>query len=271
MPRISHAPATSGRTGIACSSSRTREPASRARARSASSRARRASGRASSGAPGRARRARRRARAPARCRSRASTLELAGRRARPGRRSRGRRSCPRRGRGRPGCGSPEVDAHRRPTPAVVTKRPSALPRSTTFVSPATTATPARSAARAIERAIRRRSSSGKPSSITNPAREPERLGAGDGEVVDRPVDGELADVAAREEERLDDVRVGREREPPVRGDAPRRRARRAAGCELLEEEPLDEHARRLAAGAVRERDQLVTEPSPHATRSAAVA
>ena len=57
----------------------------------------------------------------------------------------------------------------RPTPDVVTKSPSALPRSTTLVSPATTATPAFSAARAIDRAIRRRSAIGKPSSITNAA------------------------------------------------------------------------------------------------------
>ena len=37
--------------------------------------------------------------------------------------------------------------------------------------------------------------------------------------------------------------------------------------ELLEEEALDERARRLAAGAVRERDELVAElrpPRPHA-------
>ena len=55
--------------------------------------------------------------------------------------------------------------------------------------------------------------------MTKPAREPQRLGAGDGEVVDGAVDRQVADVAAREEERLDDVRVGREGEPrPVAVD-----------------------------------------------------
>ena len=62
-------------------------------------------------------------------------------------------------------------------------------------------------------------------------RQPERPRADHREVVDGAVDGELADVAARELERVHDVRVGREREPARRpGPPPRRRARRARRC-----------------------------------------
>jgi len=46
--------------------------------------------------------------------------------------------------------------------------------------------------------------------------EPERTGAAHGEVVDSAVDGELADVAAGEEERGDDVGVGGESEAGCR-------------------------------------------------------
>ena len=60
----------------------------------------------------------------------------------------------------------------------------------------------------------------------SPAERYERPRTGDGEVVDRPVDGELADRAAREEDRRDDVGVGREREPRARS-ARSRRSRRA--------------------------------------------
>ena len=44
-------------------------------------------------------------------------------------------------------------------------------------------------------------------------RQRQRLGAHHGQVVDRAVDGQLADVAARELERADDERVGGESEP----------------------------------------------------------
>ncbi len=57
----------------------------------------------------------------------------------------------------------------RPTPAVVTKRPSAAPRGTTLVSPVTTRTPAASAASAMSATIARSSAIGKPSSSTNAA------------------------------------------------------------------------------------------------------
>ena len=104
--------------------------------------------------------------------------------------------------------------------------------------------------RAIEAATRRSSATAKPSSTTNAGREHERPCAGDGEIVDRAVDGELADVAAGEEERLDDVGVGREREPRAVQLDDRRIAERVEQrvAELLEEEPFDERARRLAAG-----------------------
>ena len=144
-----------------------------------------------------------------------------------------------------------------PTPAVVTNRPSALPRSTTFVSPATTATPAASAARAIERGDPAQVGDGEALLDDEAGREPERRRAGDGEVVDRAVDGELADVAAGEEERLDDVGVGREGEPRAAhladggvAELVEQRVR-----ELLEEEALDERPRRLPARAVGERDR----------------
>src|SRR6266850_2829717 len=52
----------------------------------------------------------------------------------------------------------------RPTPLVVMKHPSALPRSTTLVSPVTSRTPAVFAAAPIDSTIRPRSASGKPSS-----------------------------------------------------------------------------------------------------------
>ena len=64
-------------------------------------------------------------------------------------------------------------------------------------------------------------------------RQVQRPRAGHRQVVDRAVDGEVADVAAGEEQRRDDVGVGGERQPrAVRpsSDARRPRAARAAGC-----------------------------------------
>ena len=83
--------------------------------------------------------------------------------------------------------------------------------------------------------------------------KPQRLGAGDGEVVDRAVHGQLADVAAREEERLDDERVGREREPVGNGGVAELVEQRVG--ELPSEELLDELPGRLPARAVGERDE----------------
>src|SRR5262249_39322202 len=84
----------------------------------------------------------------------------------------------------------------------------------------------------------------------------DRPGAADGEVVDRAVHGELADVAAREEERRHDVRVGRERDA-ARVDGERRlvveRVERGVP-EGRQEEALDELRRKLSAAAVAEQD-----------------
>ncbi len=86
-------------------------------------------------------------------------------------------------------------------------------------------------------------------------RQRERPRARDGEVVHCAVDGELADRAAREPDRLDDEAVGREREVAHDGGV----------GELLEtergrEQAFDQRERRLAAGAVGHRDLLVAEP-----------
>ena len=100
--------------------------------------------------------------------------------------------------------------------------------------------------------------------MMKPAESASGVAPDDREVVDRAVDGQLADVAAREDERLDDVGVGREREPRAVQLEQRRVAERVEQrvAELLEEKPLDERPGRLAAGAVRERDDLVAEPRP---------
>ena len=66
------------------------------------------------------------------------------------------------------CGEMEVPGMMSPMPAVLMKMPSALPRSTTFVSPVTMAMPASSAISRIVCAILRRSSMRKPSSRIMP-------------------------------------------------------------------------------------------------------
>ena len=92
--------------------------------------------------------------------------------------------------------------------------------------------PAAAAARAIEAAMPAQVGDREALLDDEPGREHERPRAGDRQIVDRPVDGQLADVAAGEEERLDDVRVGREGEPRAVQLEQRRVAerRRAAGC-----------------------------------------
>jgi len=91
--------------------------------------------------------------------------------------------------------------------------------------------------------------------------KPERHRAGDGQVVDRAVHRQIADRSARKEDRLDDVGVGREREPRAleldQGRVAERLEHRVP--ELLEEKPLDERARRLPTRAVRERDDVVSQ------------
>ena len=97
-------------------------------------------------------------------------------------------------------------------------------------------------------------------------REGEWPRARHGEVVDGAVDGELADVSAGEEERLDDVGIGRERESPAvevdQCSVTEQIEQRIA--ELLEEEAFDEVARRLSARTVREVDELVAKLRPSA-------
>ena len=79
------------------------------------------------------------------------------------------------------------------------------------------------------------------------------------------MDRELADVSAREEQRLDDERVRREgeRAAPVRGQqgaVAERRQQRVP--ELGQEQRLDQGVRRLPTGTVRERDALIEQLAP---------
>ena len=86
-------------------------------------------------------------------------------------------------------------------------------------------------------------------------------GSRDGEVVDGPVDRQLADRAAGKAQRLDDEAVAAERQRHAAG---RHRAgvpecgEGAVGAgEGGDEQPLDQRLRGLAARAVRERDPRV--------------
>ena len=69
-------------------------------------------------------------------------------------------------------------------PVVLMKRPSAFPRSTTFVSPVTSGTPAAAAAAAMARTTRSSTSSGKSLLQHEPGGEIERTGTHHGEVVE---------------------------------------------------------------------------------------
>ena len=184
------------------------------RSRPAWRRPRRASDRAWRGCAGRRRARRPRARAAAPCRSRSrprtsspsrceriatpwSPIGPESSTASPGRTLRDDRSTP---------------GGTMPMPEVLTKILSPLPRPTTFVSPVTIRTPARSAARRADSTTRRRSASGQPLLEDEGEGQRERLRPADGEVVHRAVDGQLADVAARKEDRRDHVGVGGEGE-----------------------------------------------------------
>ena len=110
--------------------------------------------------------------------------------------------------------------------------PSALPRSTTLVSPVTTSTPARRLASAMAAISARNASAGESFLEDERGRDGERPSARDGEVVDRAVHGELADRTAREAQRVHDEGVGGEGQP-FDADSDRRRVverRRATGC-----------------------------------------
>ena len=91
--------------------------------------------------------------------------------------------------------------------------PSPLPRSTTFVSPVTSAHSDRAAGRR-HRLDDAGEVSHREALLEHVAgAQEERLGPAHREVVHRPVHGERADVAAREEGGRDDERVGGEGEP----------------------------------------------------------
>ena len=122
-------------------------------------------------------------------------------------------------------------------------------------------TPAARAAAAIERAMRSRSAVGKPSSRMKPAERASGVAPAIAEVVDRAVDGQLADVAAGEEERRYDEGVGGERQPrlPVEDRAASSERLEQRVAELAQEERLDQVVGRLPAGAVGQRDPFVEE------------
>ena len=94
-----------------------------------------------------------------------------------------------------------------------------------------------------------------------PGRQVQRPGAAHGQVVHRAVDGQVADVAAREEQRRDHVGVGGEGQPAGRG------AQRGAVLQLLQhrvaerlqEHRLDQRLGGLAAGPVGQRDPFLAD------------
>ena len=152
-----------------------------------------------------------------------------------------------------------------PTPAVVMYRPSAAPRSTTLVSPATMATPAARAASAMSATMSRSSAIGEALLEHERGRQPPRPGPEHGEVVDGAVHGEVPDRPAREEAGPDDERVGAEREPVAAGQVEAGgvgQRREVVVGERLEEHGVDQRGRRLAAGAVGQRDDLVGQAGP---------
>ncbi len=86
--------------------------------------------------------------------------------------------------------------------------------------------------RPSRRRSRRRSATGKPSSRMKPADRYSGRAPRHGQVVDRAVDGEVADVAAGEEQRRHHVRVGGEGQPapPTRHSAAPSSSGASAGC-----------------------------------------
>ena len=134
-----------------------------------------------------------------------------------------------------------------------------MPLCTTLVSPVTTCDPGRVRPPArMDSAIRGQVGDGEALLQDEPGRQVQRRGAGHGQVVDGAVDGQVADVAAGEEQRGHHVGVGGERDPGAAhgqlGRVLQRLEQRVA--ERVEEDRLDQGVRRLAAGAVRHRDAL---------------
>ena len=102
---------------------------------------------------------------------------------------------------------------RTPMPAVFTKTPSPLPLSTTLVSPVTSLTPA--LAGRLTESLGHPTQLGQLGALRDDEGrgEEQRCRPGHRQVVDRAVDGKVADRPTREEHRLDHVRVRREGEP----------------------------------------------------------
>ena len=146
-----------------------------------------------------------------------------------------------------------------PMPDVLMKILSALPRSTTFVSPVTSVTPAASAASRIDCTTRREIVHRQAFLEDEADREMQRARAAHGEIVDRAVDGQLADVAAREKDRADDVGIGAEGEPRVADGKERAVVKRfeQVVAELRQDDVLHQLLAQLAAAAVREDDLLI--------------
>ena len=115
--------------------------------------------------------------------------------------------------GRTRAGEISTPGRTQPMPAVLMKMRSALPRSTTFVSPVTIRTPAARAVSAIEATMRRSVSNSRPSSRMKPCAQIGRFGPRHRQVVDRPADGQLADVAAGKHQRTNHEAIGRKRQP----------------------------------------------------------
>jgi hypothetical protein len=89
-------------------------------------------------------------------------------------------------------------------------------------------------------------------------REHERTGAGHREIVDRAVDGQVADGPAGEEQRLHDVRVGGERQPDALHRDDRGVAETGVGgrrAERGQEQVRDQFGRQRAAAAVTHDDR----------------
>ena len=136
--------------------------------------------------------------------------------------------------------------------------PSPLPRSTTFVSPVTRGTPT-AAARRGHRRDDAREVAHREALLENVAgAEEERLGPAHREVVHRPVHGERADVAAREEGGLHDEGVGGEGEPllPHRHDRAVAERLEVRVAERGGEQRFDEPRGLAAAAAVGQLDDV---------------
>ena len=151
------------------------------------------------------------------------------------------------------------------TPAVLSTRPSSSPLPITLVSPVTIGAPASREVARIEAWIRSQLGDGEAVLEDHRAGEGQHLGgAHHRQVVHRPGDGQPADVAAGEEERVDHVGVGGDHEPAV-ADPERRAVVHRAEPDAdprgllgaLDEDLLDERPHRPSAGAVLEADALV--------------